>query len=145
VHLLGISASEIGVPLTAAMVNRHRLEVVECSTAEAAELVVSTADPELLALVPDVNLEGAMTGVELAEFAVERFLLLTVVVLSGRPAPRLPGKTRFFAKPCPPQELLAAILHQPPIERLAIFAIDDRDWNHQWRTALSCAHHAKES
>lgn len=52
-----------------------------------------------------------MTSVELAEFTVERFPLLTVVALSGRPAPKLPDKTRFFAKPCPPQELFAAILH----------------------------------
>ena len=87
------------------------LEVVECASAEAAELVISTAGPELLALVTDVNLEGAMTGVELAEFAKQKFPLLTVVVLSGRPAPKLPDNTFFLAKPYQPKDLLAAILH----------------------------------
>jgi CheY-like chemotaxis protein len=87
------------------------LEVVECATAEAAELVISTAGPELLALVTDVNLEGAMTGVELAEFAKNKFPLLTVVVLSGKPVPKLPESTLFLAKPYQPKELLAAILN----------------------------------
>jgi len=87
------------------------LEVVECTTAEAAELVISTAGPELLALVTDVNLEGAMTGVELAEFAKQKFPLLTVVVLSGKPVPKLPDNTLFLAKPYQPKALLAAILN----------------------------------
>ena len=87
------------------------LEVVECTTAEAAELVISTAGPELLAVVTDVNLAGAMTGVELAEFAKQKFPLLTVVVLSGRPEPELPGNTLFLAKPYQPKELLAAVLN----------------------------------
>ena len=37
------------------------LEVVECSTAEAAEIVVVTSGTELLALVTDVNLPGDMS------------------------------------------------------------------------------------
>ena len=60
------------------------MEVVECTTAEAAELVISTAGPELL---------------------------LTVVVLSGKAAPELPDNTVFFAKPYQPKDLLAAILN----------------------------------
>ena len=85
--------------------------MVECKSAEAAELVLSTTGPELLALVTDVNLDGTMTGVELAEFARKKFPLLTVVVLSGKSAPRLPPDTRFLAKPYDPKELLAAILN----------------------------------
>lgn len=87
------------------------LEVVECATAEAAELVISTAGPELLALVTDVNLAGTMTGVQLAQFAKDKFPLLTVVVLSGKPAPDLPQNTCFLSKPYEPRELLAAILN----------------------------------
>lgn len=49
------------------------LEVVECSTAEAAELVLASTGTELLALVTDVNLAGEMSGVELAEYAKRRF------------------------------------------------------------------------
>jgi CheY-like chemotaxis protein len=86
------------------------LEVVECANAEAAELIISAAGPELLVLVTDVNLAGKMTGVELAEFAKDKFPTLTVVVLSGKPAPNLPQNIRFLSKPYEPRELLAAIL-----------------------------------
>lgn len=37
-------------------------EVVECTTAEAAELVISSAGTELQALITDHNLAGVMTG-----------------------------------------------------------------------------------
>jgi CheY-like chemotaxis protein len=40
-------------------------EVVECSTAEAAELVIATSGTELRALIAD-HLEGKMVGSELA-------------------------------------------------------------------------------
>jgi CheY-like chemotaxis protein len=85
------------------------LEVIECTTGEATELVLAAAGPELLALVTDVNLDGRMTGAELAEFAKEKFPLLTVVVMSGKPPPRLPKNARFLAKPYSPTELLDAI------------------------------------
>jgi CheY-like chemotaxis protein len=71
------------------------LEVIECSTAEAAELVISTAGSELLALVTDVNLDGMMTGVELANYARLKLPTLTVIVLSGKPAPNSRA-TPFF-------------------------------------------------
>jgi CheY-like chemotaxis protein len=91
------------------------LEVLECATAEAAELVISSAGPELLAVVTDVNLEGSMTGAELAEFAKKKFPKLTVIVLSGRSAPELPDGTIFLAKPYQPEQLLEAILtHSGP-------------------------------
>jgi CheY-like chemotaxis protein len=93
------------------LLKEEGLEVVECSTAEAAELVLSTAGPELLALVTDVILEGEMTGVELAEFARERLPTLTIVVLSGNSPPKLPHSALFLKKPFKPSELLAAILN----------------------------------
>ena len=48
------------------------LEVVECTTAEAAEAIVASTGADLLALVTDQNLAGEMTGTELAAFARER-------------------------------------------------------------------------
>ena len=45
------------------------LEVLECSTAEAAELVVATSGTELQVVITDQNLEGRMSGSELAAFA----------------------------------------------------------------------------
>jgi hypothetical protein len=44
------------------------LEVVECSTAEAAELIVVKIGTELLALVTDKT-PGEMTGVQLEEIS----------------------------------------------------------------------------
>jgi CheY-like chemotaxis protein len=85
------------------------LEVIECTTAEAAELVLSTTGIELRALVTDVHLDGEMTGIELAEYAKKKYPALNVVVMSGRDTPSLPSDTRFLQKPFRPAELLEAI------------------------------------
>lgn len=85
------------------------LEVVECTTAEAAELVLATIGLELRALVTDVHLDGEMSGVELAEYARWRFPNLNIVVVSGRETPPLPRETRFLQKPFEPSELVKAI------------------------------------
>src|ERR1700759_2815615 len=66
------------------------LEVVECTTAEAAALVLATAGLELRALVTDVHLDGEMTGIELAEFAKRKYPQLNVLVIPGRGRPVLP-------------------------------------------------------
>jgi CheY-like chemotaxis protein len=89
----------------------HGLEVVECSTAEAAELVLTSTGTELRALVTDVNLAGIMSGLELAEYAKRRFPHLNVVMVSGKGPSYVPHDTRFFLKPYRPKELLEAVLH----------------------------------
>ena len=60
------------------------LEVVECSTAEAAELVLASTGNELRALVTDINLAGEMSGVELAAYARRKFPCINIVVVSGK-------------------------------------------------------------
>jgi DNA-binding NtrC family response regulator len=87
------------------------LEVIECTTAEAAELVLASTGPELRALVTDIYLDGTMTGIELAEFAKQKFPALNVVIVSGKQANNLPGDTLFLQKPYLPSELLQAILN----------------------------------
>jgi CheY-like chemotaxis protein len=87
------------------------LEVVECSTAEAAELVLVSTGTELRALVTDVNLAGKMSGVELAEYAKRKFPGVNVVVVSGKNPPYVPQDTHFFLKPYEPKDLLAAVLN----------------------------------
>jgi CheY-like chemotaxis protein len=84
-------------------------EVVECSTAEAAELVVATTGTELRTIVADQNLDGAMLGSELASFARQKFPDLNIVLMSGFPTPRLPSGVRFLRKPFLPDDLLAAV------------------------------------
>jgi DNA-binding NtrC family response regulator len=82
------------------------LEVIECSTAEAAELVVATSGTELRALVTDNALEGNMSGAELASYARQKFPDLNIVVVSGSDRPLLPANTFFLQKPFPPSALL---------------------------------------
>jgi CheY-like chemotaxis protein len=86
------------------------LEVVECSTAEAAELVLVSTGTELVALVTDVNLAGAMSGVELAGYAKRKFPHLNVVMISGSNPPYIPQDTTFLLKPYRPKALLKAAL-----------------------------------
>jgi DNA-binding NtrC family response regulator len=71
------------------------LEVIECTTAEAAELVVASTGAELKALVTDISLAGEMSGTELAQFAKRRFPHINVVMVSGRSPLTFPKMRRF--------------------------------------------------
>ncbi|UPJ73527.1 response regulator [Bradyrhizobium sp. 187] len=84
-------------------------EVVECATAEAAELIVTSTGPELQALITDQNLAGNMTGSDLADYARGRHPWLNIVVMSGNVVDRLPPRTVFLRKPFAPRELLDAV------------------------------------
>ena len=88
------------------------LEVVECTTAEAAELVLAAVGRELLVLVTDVNLDGRMTGTELAEYAKDQYPWLKVIVISGAARPELPENTCFLQKPYDSADLLDAVLRE---------------------------------
>lgn len=70
-------------------------EVVECATAEAAELIVTSTGPELQALVTDQNLAGNMTGLDLARYARGRHPRLNIIVMSGTFVDRLPPRISF--------------------------------------------------
>lgn len=84
-------------------------EVVECATAEAAELIVASTGNELLALVTDQNLAGEMTGTELAEFARSRHPSLNIIVMSGTQVGPLPKHTTFLHKPFQAEPFLQAV------------------------------------
>lgn len=84
-------------------------ELVECTTAEAAETIVASTGADLLALVTDQNLAGEMTGTELAAYARERHPHLSIVVMSGAAVASLPKDTVFLQKPFLPCKLLDAI------------------------------------
>jgi two-component system, cell cycle response regulator CpdR len=75
-------------------------DVIQCESAEAAELVVEKVGGCLALLMTDVNLAGRMNGVELAHIAKERNPGLDVVVTSGRPLEQsLPVGAKFWPKP----------------------------------------------
>jgi two-component system cell cycle response regulator CpdR len=82
-------------------------EVIQCESAEAAELVLAKNGGALSLLITDVNLAGPMSGVELAFIAKHHHPKLDVVVTSGRPLPgSLPDGAKFWSKPWAPLDLL---------------------------------------
>jgi CheY-like chemotaxis protein len=88
----------------------HALEVIECTTGEAAELVLASVAPELVALVIDIHLDGRMSGIELARFARDKYPRLKVVIVSGQPRPLLPDGALFLAKPYDQTTFVRAVL-----------------------------------
>lgn len=95
--------------ILAELLRDHGFDVVECSSAETAELVLASTGTELAALVTDVNLGDGMSGVELAQYAKRRFPHINVVMISGHSPPRIPHDTHFFLKPFSSKDLLATL------------------------------------
>jgi len=84
-------------------------EVVECSTAESAELIVATSGTELRALITDNALAGTMSGVELAQYARERFPRMNIIIMSDQQLRNAPASTIFLHKPFAPASLVEAV------------------------------------
>jgi CheY-like chemotaxis protein len=94
------------------LLEESELQVIQCESGEAAELVLDHVGGCLSALIADVNLAGRMDGLELAQIAKQRFLELRIVIMSINPrVSRLPDGTQFLAKPWSPSELLRKTLH----------------------------------
>jgi two-component system cell cycle response regulator CpdR len=75
-------------------------DVIQCESAEAAELVLDKFSTSLAFLMTDVSLAGRMNGVQLAWIARARNPHLDVVVTSGRELPEpLPDGVKFWSKP----------------------------------------------
>lgn len=87
------------------------IDVIECGTAEAAELVLARTGLELSLLITDVELGDGASGLELAAFALKRFPGLNVVVVSGSEGLDLPAGCAFLRKPYRRQALLELTKH----------------------------------
>lgn len=75
-------------------------DVIECESAEAAEVVLRRNAERIALLMTDVSLAGAMNGVTLAHIARHCNPRLAVVVTSGRPLPQpLPEGAQYWEKP----------------------------------------------
>ncbi len=89
------------------LLQESEMQVIQCESGEAAELVLEHVGGCLAALLTDVNLAGTMDGIELAQIARQRFPELRIIVISASPrVSRLPDGTQFIAKPWRPLELL---------------------------------------
>lgn len=82
------------------LLEESNYDVIQCESAEAAELVLQRLSHVLALMITDVALAGRMSGVELAHIAKSRNPGLDVVVTSGRELPEpLPDGAKFWAKP----------------------------------------------
>jgi DNA-binding NtrC family response regulator len=81
-------------------------EVLQCDTAEAAMVILQEVGHDLALLVADLQLNGDMTGSQLASFASQLFPNIKVIVTSGKAWPVLPEGATFLRKPWKPVDLI---------------------------------------
>ena len=85
------------------------MDVIECESAEAAELVLEEAGASLVLMMTDVQLAGHKNGVELAHVAKKFNPDMDVIVTSGNPLRQaLPDGAKFWAKPWAPLDVIRA-------------------------------------
>ncbi len=89
------------------LLEESEVDVIECESAEAAELVLERASASLVLMMTDVHLAGNMDGVELAHIARKFNPEIGVIVTSGRPLHQeLPDGCQFWAKPWAPLDVI---------------------------------------
>jgi two-component system, cell cycle response regulator CpdR len=89
------------------LLEESHFDVIECESAEAAELVLRRMGHELALVMTDVSLAGAMDGVSLAFVARRYNPELDVIVTSGNPLPRpLPQGVQYWSKPWAPLDVI---------------------------------------
>ncbi|MBA2399618.1 MAG: response regulator [Bradyrhizobium sp.] len=83
------------------------MEVIECESAEAAELVLEEAGASLVLMMTDVQLAGHKNGVDLAYVAKKFNPDMDVIVTSGVPLRlELPEGAKFWTKPWAPLDVI---------------------------------------
>jgi DNA-binding NtrC family response regulator len=88
----------------------ENMDVIECESAEAAELVIAKCGAELKLLVTDVRLAGYGSGIDLALFAQQKFPGLNIVLVSALERLAVPPNIRFLKKPFRQRDLLRACI-----------------------------------
>ena len=89
------------------LLEESELDVIECESAEAAELVLERAAGSLVLMLTDVQLAGNMDGVELAHIARKYNPEMGVIVTSGKPLHQeLPDGVQFWSKPWAPLDVI---------------------------------------
>src|ERR1700753_919229 len=82
------------------LLEESNYNVIQCESAEAAELVLDKYCNSLALMITDVSLAGRMNGVELAHIATSRNPELDVVLTSGRALPQPVAQgAKFWCKP----------------------------------------------
>ena len=76
-------------------------DVMEAANADQA-LMLLERQPDIMALLTDIDMPGSMNGIGLAKITAERWPICRIVVISGRYTPEhgsLPVGSRFLSKP----------------------------------------------
>jgi DNA-binding NtrC family response regulator len=92
--------------LAVVLLEESDLNVIQCESAEAAELVVARLGEAISLVFTGVSLAGRMTGTELAEMVTERYPAIIVLVTSGDEVGDIPSGAVFLPKPWPALEIL---------------------------------------
>jgi DNA-binding NtrC family response regulator len=85
--------------LVTVLLEESEMTVIQCESAEAAELVMNKVGGALSLIFTDVKLAGHMSGIELANIVQKRFPDLAVIITSGHGHANLPENTVFMPKP----------------------------------------------
>jgi CheY-like chemotaxis protein len=85
--------------LIVALLEECNLDVTQCESAEAAELVLQKIGDAVAFLFTDVQLAGRKSGAELAAIVRKRFPNIRIIVTSGNAAPQIPDGVKFLPKP----------------------------------------------
>jgi CheY-like chemotaxis protein len=89
------------------LLEESHFDVIECESAEAAEVVLRRMARELALVMTDISLAGAMDGVSLAHIARRYNPKIDVIVTSGSPLPRpLPQGVQYWSKPWAPLDVI---------------------------------------
>jgi len=89
------------------LLEESHFAVIECESAEAAELVLERTAGDVMMMMADVDLAGHMNGVELAHIAKKYNPDIGVIVTSGRPLRQeLPDGAKFWSKPWAPLDVI---------------------------------------
>jgi two-component system cell cycle response regulator CpdR len=97
---LVVEDDEMQRELVTMLLEECEMGVIQCESAETALEVLDKLGPSLSMLFTDVNLSGAMDGVELAFAAAKDYPNIHVVVTSGKALPKeLPKSALFMQKP----------------------------------------------
>ena len=95
--------------LASVLLEECDMEVIPCTSAEAAAAVLEACGETPCFLFTDMSLPGVLTGADLAHIVRDRYPHMTVVVVSADQfPPPLPEGTTFMSKPWTPLELLRA-------------------------------------
>ncbi len=105
--VLIVEHDQIQRELVSVIFEESDMHVIACMSAEAAAAVLEKVGKDLTLMFTDDDLEGEMSGVDLAKIAVERFADLDGIDTYGEDLEEdVPENVVFMQKRCMPLELL---------------------------------------